>query len=177
MCPDWLPYDPTVKEPYLRRQYPRLREPESKVLRGYIEELGPDKIDRLRTSVMVGEGEIAGDPANRWQRQVKALSMWKIDAVIDRPGRQEIIELKSRATHTAVGQALAYDVALGKLADEPTTSRPVVAAFRAHPDLPPFARMVGVELHTVPQADPSTATQRFTMDLRRGRDNDTEDSP
>jgi len=83
---------------------------------------------------------------------------------VDRPGRQEIIELKSRATHTAVGQALAYDVALGERSDEPTESRPVVAAFRVHPDLPAFARLVNVRLHTVPQADPSTATQRFLRD-------------
>jgi hypothetical protein len=88
----------------------------------------------------------------------------KIDAVVDRPGRQEIVELKSRATHTAVGQALAYDVALGERDDEPTTSRPVVAAFRVHPDLPPFARLVGVTLHTVPDADPSGATRRFFSD-------------
>ena len=159
-------YDPAVKPPYSRRKYPRLREEESDVLRAYLRETGLDSVDQLRTAVPVGEGEVPGQPEDRYQRQKKALSQWKIDAVVDRPGRQEIIELKSRATHTAVGQALAYDVALGDRDDEPTTSRPVVAAFRAHPDLPRFARLVGVELHTVPQADTSTATSRFTTDRR-----------
>jgi len=159
-------YDPAVKPPYARRKYPRLREEESDVLRAYLRETGLDSIDQLRTAVPVGEGEVPGQPEDRYQRQKKALSQWKIDAVVDRPGRQEIIELKSRATHTAVGQALAYDVALGDRPDEPTTSRPVVAAFRAHPDLPRFARLVGVELHTVPQADTSTATTRFISDRR-----------
>lgn len=157
-------YDPEVRPPYTRRQYPRLREEESQVLRAYINETGTENIDQLRTAVPVGEGEVPGDPTDEFERQAKALSQWKIDAVIDRPGRQEIIELKSRATHTAVGQALAYDVALGERSDEPTESRPVVAAFRVHPDLPAFARLVNVRLHTVPQADPSTATQRFLRD-------------
>jgi hypothetical protein len=162
-------YDPTVKPPYIRRKYPRLRDEESRVLSQYLDETGTDNIDRLRTAVPVGEGEVPGKPSTRYERQAKALSQWKIDAVVDRPGRQEVIELKSRATHTAVGQALAYDVALGERDDEPTSSRPVVAAFRVHPDLPPFARLVNVQLHTVPDADPSTATQRFERDLDRFR--------
>lgn len=160
-------YDPEVQPPYSRSKYPRLRSEESNVLRNYLTETGTDTIDRLRTAVPVGEGEVQGEPSGRYERQKKALSQWKIDAVVDRPGRQEIIELKSRATHTAVGQALAYDVALGEREDEPTNSRPVVAAFRAHTDLAPFARLVGVRLHTVPRADTSTATRRFLRDVGR----------
>jgi hypothetical protein len=165
-------YDPTVKPPYIRRQYPRLRREESKVLAQYLDEQGTDAIEQLRTAVPVGEGEVPGEPDNRFQRQAKALSQWKIDAVVDYPGRQEIVELKSRATHTAVGQVLAYDIALGERNDEPTESRPVVAAFRVHPDLPAFARLVNVQVHTVPDADPSTATQRFRRDLEQFRGND-----
>lgn len=157
-------YDPTVDRPFIRRKYPRLRREESLVLRQYLLETGHEHLEQLRTAVPVGQGEIPGEPQTIQEEQMKFLSQWKIDAVVDRPGRQEIIELKSRATHTAVGQALAYDVALGRRPDEPTTSRPTVAAFRAHPDLPPFARLVGVTLHTVPRADPSTATQRFLRD-------------
>jgi len=160
-------YDPTVTPPYSRSKYPRLRDEESDVLRAYLQETGLDNIEQLRTAVPVGEGEIAGQPETRGEEQQKALSQWKIDAVVDRPGQQEIIELKSRATHTAVGQALAYDVALGERTDEPTQSRPVVAAFRAHPDLPGFARLVNVVLHTLPQADRSTGTQRFLSDVDR----------
>ena len=164
MSDHYQAYDPSVKPPYRRQQYPRLREEESDVLRAYLSETGLDSIDQLRTAVPVGDGEVPGQPQTRYQKQAKTLSQWKIDAVVDRPGRQEIIELKSRATHTAVGQALAYDVALGERDDEPTTSRPVVSSYRAHPDLPRFARLVGVELHTVPQADRSTSTSRFISD-------------
>jgi hypothetical protein len=159
-----MAYDPEVKPPYRRIQYPRLRQAESHVLRGYLTETGTDSIDRLRTAVPVGEGEIVGEPRNFSERQIKALSQWKIDAVVDRPGRQEIIELKSRATHTALGQVLAYDLALGELSEEPTESDRVVAAFRVHPDLPPWARLLGVSLHTLPDADPSGATRRYFSD-------------
>jgi hypothetical protein len=153
-----------VKPPFSRSRYPRLREEESNVLREYIKETGKDTIDRLRTAVPVGEGEFPGTPETPQEKQKKILSQWKIDAVIDRMDRQEIIELKSRATHTAVGQVLAYDLALGERPDEPVESRRVVAAFRAHPDLSVFARRVNVRVNTVPQADPSTATQRFNQD-------------
>jgi len=159
-------YDPTVQGPVIQNSYPRLRDEESKVLRAYLRQTDPDTVKRLRTAVPVGEGEVAGEPEGAFQRQVKALSQWKIDAVVDRGSTQEVIELKSRATHTAVGQALAYDVALGKRPDEPTESRPVVAAFRAHPDLPDYAQLVNVQLHLVPDADPSDLTRRALADMR-----------
>jgi hypothetical protein len=157
-------YDPEVSGPLVQQQYPRLREEESAVLRSYIRETEPDSIERLRTAVPVGEGEVPGEPSSTFERQAKALSQMKIDAVIDRPGRQEIIELKSRATHTAFGQAIVYDLLLGDRDDEPTESRPVVAAFRAHPDFRRVATRLPVQLHLTPNADPSTATERFLHD-------------
>jgi len=164
MTDHWEPYNPNVTRPYLRRSYPRLRDRESLLLRAYLEETGVESLENLRTAVPVGDGEVAGIPDTIAQEQKKALSMWKIDAVIDRPGRQEVVELKSRATHTAVGQALAYDQALGDRPNEPTTSTPTVVAFRAHPDLSKYARAVNVRLHTIPQADRSTGTRRFLED-------------
>jgi len=169
MATEFQAYDPEVKPPFARDKYPRLRERESDVLRQYLSETGLNSIERLRTAVPVGEGEVQGEPSNRYQRQAKALSQWKIDAVVDRPSSQEVIELKSRATHTAVGQVLAYDIALGERTDEPTESKRVVASFRVHPDLPAYADLVNVRLHTVPAADRSTGTRRFRQDLERFR--------
>jgi hypothetical protein len=170
MASEFEAYDPTVKPPYIRSKYPRLRDRESTVLAQYLDETGVQNIEQLRTAVPVGEGEVPGEPANRYQRQAKALSQWKIDAVVDRSSSQEVIELKSRATHTAVGQVLAYDIALGERQQEPTESKRVVAAFRVHPDLPEYSALVNVRLHTVPDADPTTATARFRSDLERFRD-------
>jgi len=164
-----------IRPPYLQQKYRGLRQEESAVLRAYLRDTGTDNIRRVRTSVPVGKGEEAPNRPATSQKQIKLLSQWKIDAVVDRPSKQEVIELKSRATHTAVGQVLAYDLALGLREDEPTTSRPTVASFRVHPDLPQFARAANVTLHQVPRADPSTATQRFLEDqglLGDGSDSD-----
>lgn len=158
-------YDPVVSQPYIRQQYPRLREEESQVLAKYLEETGTSNIDRLRTAVPVGDGEIPGEPLDAKERRTKALSQMKIDAVVDRPGKQEVIELKSRATHTAAGQVIVYDLLLGDRPDEPTQSRLVVAAFRAQPDFRRVSTRLPVQLHTVPDADPSTATERFLEDM------------
>jgi hypothetical protein len=158
-------YDPEVSKPYIRQQYPRLREEESQVLAQYLEETGTSNIDRLRTAVPVGDGEIPGKPLDQKERRTKALSQMKIDAVVDRPGKQEVIELKSRATHTAAGQVIVYDLLLGDRPDEPTQSRLVVAAFRAQPDFRRVSERLPVQLHTVPEADPSTATERFLEDM------------
>lgn len=158
-------YDPVVKPPYVRQKYPRLRSEESDVLRAYIQEIGPEKIERLRTAVPVGRGEGPEMPEDPWDVQRKALSQWKIDAVIDYPGKQEIIELKSRATHTSLGQLLAYDLSLGERDDEPTSSVMKVVSFRQHPDLARIARMLNIQFHTVPDADRSTATRRFLRDV------------
>jgi len=157
-------YNPIVKPPLLRDKYPRLRDEESDVLRAYIAANEPDTIQQLRTAVPVGEGEVPGAPNNNFEKQVKALSQMKIDAVIDRGATQEIVELKSRATHTAAGQALFYDLLLGERPDEPTTSRPTVAAFRAHPDFERVVQKTPVALQTFPDADRSTATERSMQD-------------
>jgi hypothetical protein len=167
MTEQWMAYDPEVSPPYVRTSYPRLRDEESLVLRAFLNDTGTDNIDRLRTAVPVGDGEVDGDPSNRWEHQKKALSQWKIDAVVDRPGHQEIIELKSRATHTALGQLLAYDIALGEDPQEPTESRRLVVGFRLHPDLQAIAEALNIRPHTVPAADPSSATERFLEDVGR----------
>jgi len=139
---------------------------EDDVLRPFdsADQVTPDNVEQLRTAVPVGEGEIPGVPEDFGERQIKALSQLKLDAVVDRPGRQQIIELKSRVRVGALGQVLAYDVLLGELADEPTESERVAVGFRAHPDLSPVARLLNVRLHTVPEADPSGATRRFNRD-------------
>jgi hypothetical protein len=176
MAPGFEAYNPDVNAPLVRQQYPRLREAESHVLRGYLQDTGTDTVDRLRTAVPIGEGEVPGDPTDQFERQVKALSQLKIDAVIDRPNRQEIIELKSRATHTAAGQVIVYDLLLGDRDDEPTQSRLIVSAFRAQPDFRRIAQRLPVQLHLVPDADPSTATQRFQQDRRRFQGSPTDSS-
>lgn len=157
----------SINEDFVRRRYPGLREEESTVLRAMLRERETEGLKRVRTSWPVGEGEAVDAPTEAQRLAAKDQSRWKIDAILDWPGRTEIVELKSRATHTAIGQAAAYSFALADDPDERSTHRLTVAAFRVHPDLPGFAKATGTQLHTVPDADPSTATHRF---FSTGRD-------
>jgi hypothetical protein len=149
---------------FLQDKYRGLRQEESDVLRAYLRDVGTDSLQRLRTAWPVGEGERPArlDPA--FQQLAQNLSRWKIDAVLDWPNQTEIVELKSRATHTAVGQVVFYSLALGEVPDERSDFKLSVVAFRSHPDLEQRVRRVGVGLHTVPHADRSGATARALAD-------------
>lgn len=151
----------SIQDDFLRRRYPGLREEESTVLRAYLQEISLEGLQRIRTSWPVGEGEDVGGPTEAQAQAANDLSKWKVDAILDWPGRTEVIEIKSRATHTAIGQVTAYAFALSDTPEERSTFRTTVIAFRVHPDFPRFARATGTTWHTVPDADPSTATDRF----------------
>lgn len=150
---------PNVKRPYLRAQYPHLRPEESRLLRHYLDEKGPENLRRLRTQVRVGEGEVVSDLEPKYRELARDLSRWKIDAVLTWPGYTEIVELKSRVTHTAAGQLVAYSNTLGKLDSEPSTFRLTAVGFRSHPDVVEGLRGTGVRVHTIPKADATSSSR------------------
>lgn len=145
--------------PFLRDRYPGLRTEESRLLRAYLLDVGTDDIQRLRTAVGVGPAEDIQHFEPNFREMAFRLSQWKIDAIINWPGRTDVIELKSRATHTALGQAVGYGFYLGQVAHERTNPRLKVVAFREHPALRDLARALGAEVHLVPQADATTASR------------------
>lgn len=145
--------------PFMRDRYPGLRKEESRLLRGYLFDVGTDSIERLRTQVEVGPGEDVPGLDQEFREMAFRLSRWKIDAVIDYPGRTDLIELKSRATHTSLGQVVGYAYYLGQLDEERTNPRLLVVAFREHPAVRKFAQALGAEVHTVPDADVTSASR------------------
>lgn len=173
MPPDSIPTGDITDGPFLRDRYPGLRTEESRLLRQYLWERGTDDIKRLRTSVEVGPGEDVPQLEDNFREMAFRLSRWKIDAVIDYPGRTDIIELKSRATHTGLGQAVGYGFYLGQIDIERTNPRLLVVAFREHPAVRRFARAIGAEVHTVPDADVTTASRAHdvaeSLEELRGR--------
>jgi hypothetical protein len=150
---------PDIGSPILRQQYPALRESESRVLRAHLRANDPETVRRLRTQKRVGEGETVPSLDEKWREVARDLSRWKIDAVIDYPGFTEIVELKSRATHTAMGQVEAYAAALARETEERSDFRLTVAAYRVHPDFELGAADSDVRLSLYPQADPTTASR------------------
>lgn len=145
--------------PFLRERYPGLRTEESRLLRQYLWESGTDSIKRLRTSVEVGPAEDVPNLDDPYREMAFRLNRWKIDAVIDYPSRTDVVELKSRAQHTGLGQAIGYGFYLGKVAHERSNPRLLVVAFREHPAVRELARAIGAEVHLVPDADVTHASR------------------
>lgn len=156
---------PDVTEPYIRpNRYPGLREEESDLLRAYLMETETEGIERLRTSVPVGKFEDPIELEEPYRTMAKRLSQWKIDVVVDYPSQTDVIELKSRATHTALGQVVGYAYYLGQLDQERTNPRLKVVAYREHPSVREFAEALGAVVHTIPKADPTSASRNFEVD-------------
>jgi len=147
-----------VGKPYLRRSYPGLSDPESRLLRGYLEDTGTGDIRRLRTQVRVGEGEILPQISEPFRSLANDLSRLKIDVVIDRPEDTEIVELKSRLRTGFAGQLVGYANLLSSRPDERTNPTLIGVAFREHVDTADALAGTGIQLHTVPRADRTTAS-------------------
>ena len=150
---------PEVRTPLIRHQYPALREEESRLLRHYLREHGVESVDRLRTQVRVGQGEIVTSLPPKWQRVARDLSRWKIDAVIDTASSTELVELKSRGTHTAAGQLVGYSNWLRQSPAERSQFKLSIVAFRVHPDLREGLKGTGIRVHVLPEADETTASR------------------
>lgn len=144
-------------------RYPGLRQEESQLLRAYLLDVGTDGIQRVRTQVEVGPGENVPQLESQYREMAFRLSRWKIDCIIDYKGTTEIIELKSRANHTALGQLVGYGYYLGQHDLERSNPRLKVVAYRETPAVRKVARAIGAEIHLVPHADPTSASRRHEV--------------
>jgi len=99
---------PTIPEPYLRDTYRGLNEAEADILRTFLA-TQDDEIRSLQTQVKVGPGELLPetDP-DSFRRSWRESSKLKIDAVVERPDRYDIVELKDFGRTSYLGQLLMY---------------------------------------------------------------------
>lgn len=153
------PLDHDIPEPYLRFDYAGLSEPESRLLRAYLEDTGTGDIQRLRTQVRVGQGEVLTSIPDKFAQLARDLSRYKVDAVVDRQEVTEIVELKSRLRSSFPGQLLSYSNLLRQVPEERSTFRLVGVGFRAHPDVRDAVEGTGIRIHTIPRADPTSASR------------------
>jgi len=156
---------PEVPSPVLRRSYPGLSDPESRLLRAYLQDTDPETVDRLRTQVRVGQGEVVPNIPDKFAALARDLSRLKIDAVVDRPEQTEVVELKSRLRTSFPGQLTMYGNLLGSRPDERSNPRLVGVGFRKHPDVDEAIRGTGIQTHIVPRADRTTASRQSLSDL------------
>jgi len=140
-----------VPSPHFRPSYPGLMSEESRLLAGYLEEIGIDEIDELWTNVPVGQGEVVDRLPTEFQRMAQELSRLRIDAVVRRGDRFEVVELKSRIRTTGVGQLNIYKLLDGPEVDLPNDAHLVLVGKRIHPDVGDALRSLGVIVHVIPE--------------------------
>jgi hypothetical protein len=99
---------PVIPEPYLREVYDGLNDTEAGLLRQYLAQ-SDDEIRRLETQLKVGPGELLPEARpDSFRRSWRESSKLKIDAVVERPSRIDIIELKDFGRTSFLGQLLMY---------------------------------------------------------------------
>lgn len=110
----------------------------------------PWDAERIRYDVRVGEGEAPPSDAPAWARKmVWALSTKRIDALVHTPQEIVIVEVKQRASLSAVGQLLGY-LALYTRQERPRKPiRLVCVAERVAPDMGIIFQEYGIEVYLV----------------------------
>ncbi len=89
-------------------KYPHMSARDGEIWEKYVQE-NPDIIDKVTYAVRVGNGmplEKNWEP--NIQKMAKELSQKRIDAVVEHADHIEIIEVKPRASFSALGQLLGY---------------------------------------------------------------------
>lgn len=140
-----------VPAPFFRPSYPGLMDSESRLLAGYLEEVGIDETTGLWTNVAVGQGEIVDDVPDVFAKMARELSMLRIDAVREQGDRYEVIELKSRIRTTGVGQLNIYKLVGPNEVELPADAQLVLVGKRMHPDVGPALRQLGITAHVIPE--------------------------
>lgn len=99
---------PVIPEPYLRETYNGLNDTEATLLRQYLAQ-SDEEVRRLETQLKVGPGELLPEARpDSFRRSWRESSKLKIDAVVERPSRYDIVELKDFGRTSFLGQLLMY---------------------------------------------------------------------
>lgn len=99
---------PTIPEPFVRQDYRGLNDAEDGLLRTYLRQREGD-VTGLQTAVHLGPGEDVGEAQpDAFRRSWRESSKLKADAIVERPGVIEVVELKDFLRTSALGQALSY---------------------------------------------------------------------
>jgi len=99
---------PVIPEPHLRANYRGLNVEESDLLRSFLQDQDRE-IQTLETRVVVGPGEQLSDAQpESFRRSWQESSKLKIDAIVEREGVWQVVELKDFGRTSFLGQLLMY---------------------------------------------------------------------
>jgi len=124
-----------IPEPFVRSNYRGLNDAEDDLLRKYLMETDGE-VQSLETNINLGPGESLPEfQDDRLREGWQKASQLKADALVERPGEFEVVELKDFIRTSHLGQTLSYRYWLSVERDLDKPLRAVATA----PDLNPSA--------------------------------------
>ena len=116
-------------------KYPHLSENESRIWTRFIEQ-NPNFAESVDYDICVGgETELPEELDEEWERNARYLGAYKIDAVAYRGGKHFVIEIRTRAGPSALGNIITYmalyQVKVGGEAD----AEPVIVTDAERPNI------------------------------------------
>lgn len=130
-------------------KFPHMKEGESEIWERFLENL-PWRPTRIEYDVRLGEGAMLPEGTPDWVRDMAfALSTKRVDVVVTTTARIYIVEVKVRASLSAVGQLLGYEVLYRRQFGAGPGLTLVLVAEVVAPDVQPVLDRYGIELHMV----------------------------
>jgi hypothetical protein len=139
---EWLHYEK-------RYWYPHMAAADITIWNQYLEK-NPEAFDLVSYDVAIGEGaqfdlsEFAGNVAG-----LNRLYQRRIDVLARRGGITTVVELKPRASTSAIGQVVGYHSILQRDNPELQLSRPLIITDQLLPEMQFLADAAGVDIHVV----------------------------
>ncbi len=114
------------------------------------EQAAPFPLDEVTFSVRLGEGQPVPPGTPAWlERDIKALTQKRADAVVRSGQETWILEIKVRASFSALGQLLGYAILYVAEFNPVQPPRLGIVAERTQPDLAGVLSNFGVEIFLV----------------------------
>ena len=129
--------------------YPHMKAGEAAVWERFLRAL-PFAATSIDYDVRLGEGAQLPPDVPEWVRNMAwALSTKRVDAVVHTPTAVVLVEVKARASLSAVGQLLSYEVLYRQQFHPTKAMRRLIVAESIAPDMAPVLQTYGIELALV----------------------------
>lgn len=130
-------------------RFTHMKESEAQVWERFLANL-PWRAVAVRYDVRLGEGATLPADVPQWVRDMAwALSAKRVDAVVETADHVYLIEVKSRASLSAVGQLLGYELLYRRQYGSAKGITLVLVCESIAPDVEPVLERYGIELHVV----------------------------
>jgi len=130
-------------------KYPHMKPGEVELWDKFLERM-PWTARRIAYDVRLGEGATLPEETPDWvKRMAWAVSTKRVDAIVETPDALYIVEVKERASLSAIGQLLGYLVLYVKQFRPASMMRLALVCRHLAPDMGPILAEYGIETYIV----------------------------